>query len=137
MDFVPFETSKKLKELGFDIDTWHKYERNIIACRYEDYPKPTPAQVAKWLREEKKIFITVDVKWHFKEEQCPFLVKYDPVFDGYYYRIISLEDLLNEFQSECFNTYEEAELDAINKILDILIKNELTIEESWRRCLLI
>lgn len=123
MDFVPFDTAKKLKELGFDIETWHKYERNIIACRYEDYPKPTPAQVVKWLREEKKIFITVDINWHFEEEQYPSLVNYDPVFDGYYYRIISLDNLLNEFQSEDFDTYEEAELDAINSILDILIQN--------------
>ena len=123
MDFVPFDTAKKLKELGFDIETWYKYERNIIACRYEDYPKPTPAQVVKWLREEKKIFITVDVNWHFEEEQSPSLVKYDPVFDGYYYRIVSLDDLLNEFQSDEFDTYEEAELDAINSILDILIQN--------------
>jgi hypothetical protein len=58
MEFVPFEIAKKLKEKGFDWETSNIYERNTIACRYEDYPKPIISQVLKWLREEKKIHIS-------------------------------------------------------------------------------
>lgn len=58
-EFVSFEISKKLKEKGFDWETSNVYEKNILACRYEDYPKPTISQVLKWLRDEKKIHIGV------------------------------------------------------------------------------
>lgn len=46
-DFVPFELAVKLKEKEFDWDTREIYERNILACIYEDYPKPTITQVLK------------------------------------------------------------------------------------------
>lgn len=59
MEYVTFEIAKKLKEKGFDWETSNVYERNTIACRYEDYPKPTISQVLKWLREEKKIHIEI------------------------------------------------------------------------------
>lgn len=56
-DFVPFSFAKKLKEKGFNYETRDVYERNTLACRYEDIPKPTISQVLKWLREEKNIFV--------------------------------------------------------------------------------
>lgn len=58
-DFVPFDLAVKLKEKGFDWETSNVYERNTIACRYEDYPKPTISQVLKWLREEKDIDLVI------------------------------------------------------------------------------
>ena len=39
--YVSLEVAKLLKEAGFDWECTHKYERSIIACRYEDYEKPT------------------------------------------------------------------------------------------------
>lgn len=57
-DFVSFEIAKKLKEKGFDWETSDVYERNTIACRYEDYPKPTISQVLNWLREEFSLHIS-------------------------------------------------------------------------------
>lgn len=53
--YVTFEVAKLLKEKGFDWDTDKVYERNIMACRYEDYPMPTQQMVCRWLREEKGI----------------------------------------------------------------------------------
>lgn len=58
-DFVTIEIAKKLKEKGFDWETIEVYERNIIACQYEDYPKPSISQVLKWLREEKNLHIEI------------------------------------------------------------------------------
>ena len=59
MDFVTFEIARKLKDKGFDWETSNVYERNTLACRYEDYPKPTISQVLKWLRENKHLFVEI------------------------------------------------------------------------------
>lgn len=58
-DFVPFDDAVLLREYGFDAETEQVYERNIIACRYEDYPKPTLQMAMKWLRIEYGIYIDV------------------------------------------------------------------------------
>jgi hypothetical protein len=58
-DFVTFEIAKKLEEKGFDWDTSEIFERNILACRYEDCRKPTIPQVLKWLREEHHLHFEV------------------------------------------------------------------------------
>lgn len=57
-DFVPYELAVKLNEKGFDYETRDIYERNTLACRYEDVPKPTISQVLKWLRENHKLHIS-------------------------------------------------------------------------------
>ena len=59
--YVTFETAKLLKEKGFDWDTDKVYVRNLMACRYEDYPMPTQATACRWLREEKGIFVDIRV----------------------------------------------------------------------------
>ena len=57
--YVSFDTAKLLKEKGFDWDTDKVYERNLMVCRYEDYPMPTQQMACSWLREEKGIVIDV------------------------------------------------------------------------------
>lgn len=54
-DFVPYELSVKLNEVGFNYDTKEVYEINVSLERYFEIPKPTISQVLKWLRDEKKI----------------------------------------------------------------------------------
>ena len=106
--FVTFEIAKKLKEKGFDWETSNVFERNIIACRYEDYPKPTISQVLKWLREEKKLHISTGfsnvTKWR--------------------YIIIHLyENYIKEpnIWEKNFDSHEEAALAGIEYVLDNLI----------------
>ena len=100
-DYVSFELAKKLKEKGFDWETRELYEKNILCCRYENYPKPTISQVLKWLRE-KKIYVLVefiDKSWMF-DLQClktGFVVE----TDVYSYK-----------------TYEEAAVAGIRRVLD-------------------
>lgn len=55
--YVSYETAKLLREKGFDWDTDKVYERNLMACRYEDYPMPTQQMACSWLREMKNIDI--------------------------------------------------------------------------------
>lgn len=125
-EFVPFEIAKKLKEKGFDWETNNVYEKNILACRYEDYPKPTISQVLKWLREEKKIFIAINIAWCYEDENKPFYKnpKMLPILKGYNAGIYNLDNLNDGKMSNkitYFETYEEAALAGIEYVLDNLI----------------
>ena len=70
MEFVSYELAKKLKEKGFKYICSHYYRTNskdlfmVFPC--EDWNNteericaPTISQVLKWLREEKKIVISI------------------------------------------------------------------------------
>lgn len=123
-EFVNFEIAKKLKEKGFDWETSNVYEKNILACRYEDYPKPTISQVLKWLREEKSIYV----------EPC-ILADSDTDADGkvinkysyWSFSIVSIEtgDMIyfeyEHIDDKRFETYEQAALAGIEYVLNNLI----------------
>lgn len=104
-DFVPFETAKKLKEKGFDWETSNVYERNTLACRYEDYPKPTIPQVLKWLREEKCISV----------EPCA------TPYNCWYYMIKCNGEIKATYTDNKYKTYEAAALAGIECYLNNLI----------------
>lgn len=112
-DFVPYELAVKLKEKGFDWDTREIYERNILACIYEDYPKPTISQVLKWLRKEKKIVISI----------LPSSFNNTTSLSNYYYVVYDIKEYFwDKYEySQSFETYEECELRAIEYTLDNLI----------------
>lgn len=77
-DFVPFEIAKKLKEKGFDCSCiGHYVNSQLYIAHYlnafhsdkdESLDAPTISQVLKWLREEKKIHIIVEISdsgWYY------------------------------------------------------------------------
>ena len=77
-DFVPFEIAKKLKEKGFDCSCIGHYVNNQLYIAHylnafhsdkdESLDAPTISQVLKWLREEKKIHIIVEISdsgWYY------------------------------------------------------------------------
>lgn len=105
-DFATYELAVKLAEKGFDYETRDVYERNALACRYEDIPKPTIYQVLKWLREEKGLHICISlgefIDWEYE---------------------ISLIDG-NIFCAACedsYSSYEQAALAGVVYVLDNLI----------------
>lgn len=58
-DFVNFELAQKLKEKGFE---WVKITTyNPKTKVRNNHLEPTISQVLKWLREEKKIHICIDI----------------------------------------------------------------------------
>jgi hypothetical protein len=71
MDFVTFEIAKKLKEKGFreKVNAYYGKHENIfdvhpsLDMNDSDYrcSAPTIAQVLKWLREEKKMHLIVEI----------------------------------------------------------------------------
>jgi hypothetical protein len=70
-DYVSFETAKLLKENGFDTPVWTRYENDdvnevIFGDRYNwnnspmgQISAPTLQMTMKWLREDKKILISI------------------------------------------------------------------------------
>lgn len=121
-EFVTFELAKKLKEKGYpqlkkntlamycEYGEWFSLARNLDEYEYSfvdfdehDCVAPTISQALKWLREEKKIHIGV-------------------LYHGYY--AVWIQPMKrNEAEHvihDC-KTYEEAELEAIEFVLNNLI----------------
>lgn len=124
-DFVTFEIAKKLKEKGFPQVTFGNYAMQS-ACYVEDgrfyengcitevsraYTAPTISQVLKWLREDKKIHIAVDIMRPYPQSQIT----------NWGYNIV----LIDKYEVYHFNwnldTYDESVLDGIEYVLDNLI----------------
>lgn len=128
-DFVSFKQAKLLKGLGFDWECTHYYQdgysrecqKNIIkatcACNFnEDFKTmisaPTLAQAQKWLREVKRLDISINHVYHR-------LTTGNKVMYGL--RIGNQSTFKTEFYMN-YDAYEEALLVGINKALE-LIKN--------------
>ena len=105
--YISLEVAKLLKEAGFDWECTHKYERSIIACRYEDYEKPTLDVAQRWLRKTHHLHITI-----FSSSQ-----------ESWMFRITKLhEKLENGVYGEDFYTYEEAQEAGIKKALELILE---------------
>lgn len=104
-DFVSFELAVKLYNKGFDWETEYKYERNILAQRYEDVPMPTISQVLKWLREEKNISV----------EPCA------TPYNCWYYMIKCKGEIKVTFMDNKYKTYEGAAIAGIEYTLNNII----------------
>ena len=131
-DFVTFETAKKLKEKGFSCEMPFAMYNEIAAfhllttsapynvcdsgykCReyydYEDFDEydyiaPTISQVLKWLREEKKIYVSVEVERE----------------DWFEYKIVQTIKNTRRTSTRVCETYIEAILAGIEYVLDNLI----------------
>jgi hypothetical protein len=77
MEVVSFEIAKKLKEKGYPqkhmgkydmlgptyIDDGRFYENGCITEVAKAYSAPTISQVLKWLREEKKIYVLININF--------------------------------------------------------------------------
>lgn len=153
MEFVTFEIAKKLKEKGFREKCfgYYAYCGNVIYyyiiqnpvpsrqltfkdfkdCKniykeIEKYDAPTISQVRKWLIDEKKIFIAINIAWCYEDENTPFYKnpKMLPILKGYNAGIYNLDNLNDGKMSNkitYFETYEKAALAGIEYVLDNLI----------------
>lgn len=131
-DYIPFELAKKLNEKDFyEYSPCHyrngkiypnsrcvhgssEYIDHDIRVDYEDLLRrgedaaPTISQVLKWLRNEKKIFINVDVRTNLE----------------WYYEVWNINEKLSVLGNVPFNnseSYEEAAIAGIEYVLDNLI----------------
>ena len=118
-NFIPYELAKKLEEKGFPMPT------NVFYAAYDDEKTiclkkiqwntpgiesiaPSIEQVLKWLRNEKKIFINVDVRTNLE----------------WYYEVWNINEKLSVLGNVPFNnseSYEEAAIAGITYIVDNLL----------------
>jgi hypothetical protein len=127
-DFVTFEIAKKLKEKGFkqgyntfgyqlvfSDENTIKYISNIGAYETEYYVInvlcPTISQVLKWLRDEKKIHVEIDIMKAYPEAKL--------IYWGYNIVLIDKYEVNHsEWNS---NSFEQAALAGIEYVIDNLM----------------
>ena len=117
-DIVPFDLAKKLKEKGFDCKTRYGYLPPMSSLleafcdtnwsAKNGYSAPTISQVLKWLRNEKKIFINVDVRTNLE----------------WYYEVWNIKGKLSVLGNVPYNknnSYEQAAIAGIEYVVENLI----------------
>lgn len=125
-EFVNFEIAQKLKEKGYPQLTFGQYDMQS-ACYVEDgrfyengcitevsraYTAPRISEVLKWLREEKKIHLFVEIAdkgWYYT------IYPNIRIEDG---KLTSDKYILGQVP---FKSHEEAEIGGIEYVLDKLI----------------
>jgi hypothetical protein len=120
LPLVTFEQAKRLKELGFDWETYHIYDYGYDGApklkKSTEYynteyvvPAPTVSLALKWFREEKNIVCHVITQMkHFRLE----------------YRFLYRLNYAQVKSGECYIGYEAAESALLDELLDILEKEK-------------
>jgi hypothetical protein len=108
-DFIPYEQALELKELGFDEPCFAWFGPTGIFNDWDttDTVAPLYQQAFRWFREKYKFNHSIIFHKH------PFGT------DDYQYLILLDED---EFVETGFNTYEEAELACLIKLIELIKK---------------
>ena len=104
-EYVSFETAQMLKEAGFECNLEYYYDKhgNVEPSLYadnDDYPRPTQAIAARWIREVHRIVVDA------------FFIPPSEKEDEWKYFICKMDDLVlaGDFVSSKFTykTYEQA-----------------------------
>lgn len=122
-DFAPFELAVKLKEKGYpqvkknslamysEDGEWFSLAKTLDDFEYsfedfddKDCVSPTISQVLKWLREEKKIYVLVEVEYE----------------DWFEYKIVQTIKNTRRSSTSVYKTYNETILAGIQYVLDNL-----------------
>jgi hypothetical protein len=115
-EFVPYEQALALKELGFDEQCFSFYDSDGGLYESEGYYKkgynvsdeeviaPLYQQAFRWFREKYKV--------------SPIITCYSELRNAWKYHIP------NEGGEQGFNTYEEAELACLKKLIEIVKENK-------------
>jgi hypothetical protein len=129
--FIPYEQSLELKELGFDEECFGRYlteevwilaltpkSFKIIECQNSkcsefDLAAPTFSQAFKWFREKCDLYQEIRTfAWDYDKKQLGFSV-------GTYLNPLQPETE-RKIHLEVYETYEEAELACLNKLIEII-----------------
>ena len=124
-EFIPYEQALALKELGFDNETLKSYDTSVVVLdgkyllddwydvkRVNTVKAPLYQQAFRWFRE--KYNLDSFVKHLYKST----------IKVGYYFGIDEYKGV--EFQMDFdawYNTYEEAELACLKKLIEIVESN--------------
>ena len=114
--YVTEEIATKLQAKGYPYPHIIHFDNGVPIVRIDE--------VFAWLREEKKIFIAINIGYCYESYEKPFPTnpKMEPILKGYYYGIWELGNLNDKNAlSKYFATPEEAALAGIEYCLDNLI----------------
>ena len=119
-EFIPYEQALALKELGFDepcLTWWNKkefvypYWEREFGYNYESgiakdcVLSPLYQQAFRWFREKYNLH---------------YIVCKNIQIDGYGYREVIQIPYMEEDEKTMFKTYEEAELECLKKLIEIV-----------------
>ena len=118
-EFVPYELAVKLKQIGFNEPCLTCYDKlEMIASHgkhvfdYKNYntsgymvSRPTFSQAFRWFREKYNLYHTID-----KQGYWFFQIKKDEGFG----------DLTEVIVTYDYNSYEEAELACLDKLIEVV-----------------
>ena len=121
-DYCDYETSRELKELGFDslVDWYFKEDKSIASslARYRNtyIPRISLYEAQKFLREEKAIIVEANFDLMYKgQPRISRRVLYNLTQNkGCYYTFDSVES------KEDYDSYEEALSDGIKNAVKLL-----------------
>ena len=118
-EFVPYELAVKLKALGFDEPCFGAYHNeNYLDLKSEEYDysyavkSPTFSQAFKWFRD-KNIYATINT-YHSVNKDKPFGLSIDYLHES------GKWDYFDYRGESDFETYEEAELACLTKLIEIV-----------------
>ena len=117
-DFAPHVEALELKALEFDEPCFAYYDEDIylFTVREQDdvydywTPAPTYSQAFRWFREKYQLFSWVKVEYEYGGYSC-----------GIYITGVRQSDIANG----PYNTYEEAELECLKKLIEIVKTKEI------------
>ena len=133
--FVPYELALRIKELGFDEKCfgWWSYINGTTASFYgyhctnselielnsfnKNCTAPLWQQALDWFREE--FGIRLEIVDYFDEKKLPLSENIGCKPLGYFIWD-SYNDSFNEEYATKFNTYEEARLECIRKLIELV-----------------
>jgi hypothetical protein len=111
-EFVPYLLALRMKALGFDERTLRAYYKesgqllDIGSGNIYDTKAPTFQSAFKWFREKYNLFGHIEVESN----------------NSFYWHIRNPEQFISSQKS---NTYEEAELAALEKLIEIVEQKQL------------
>jgi hypothetical protein len=122
-EFVPYEQALELNELGFNEEcfAFHDYYRKGVPLKIYDSqsdcsgePAPLYQQAFRWFREKHNLFSHIVRDKGLNEGKIKYI--------GIYHKI---SERGNSPQNTCIShdTYEEAELECLKKLIEIVKTN--------------
>ena len=122
-EFVPYQESLELKELGFDEPCFGYYDNQIKEldtissevcerlCKHDTHTKaPTYSQAFRWFRERYSLYSHIRESYAF-DNTLGFVSQ----INGSYVNHGIVDKPINRFE-----TYEEAELACLRKLIEIV-----------------
>ena len=126
-DFVPYEKALALKELEFDepcfgyyIDNKFEFFADVRSCNtnseFKFYPTaPTYSQAFRWFREKYRLQPSVN-SFCFEEYSFVIMGSRNEILYPIQHKLLN-DGKKNPWE---FDTYEEAELECIKKLIEIV-----------------